>query len=68
MIEKLDFMSFNKLNSLMKLRIIVGLIFIFSTLSIILVFINFLITGILILITYILILTLTIKLFRIKKL
>ena len=68
MIEKLDFMSFNKLNSLMKLRIIVGLIFIFSTFSIILVFINFLITGILILITYILILTLTIKLLRIKKL
>jgi hypothetical protein len=59
---------FENFDSLMKLRIIVGLIFTFSTLSIILVFFNMLITGLLIIITYILILTLTIKLFIIKKL
>ena len=64
----LDLLSINKLDALKKLRIIIGLIFTFSTLSIILVFVNFLITAIFILITYILILILTIKLFTIKKL
>ena len=61
-------LKIDKLNTLNKLRLIVGLIFLFSTLSIILVFINFLLVAILILIAYLLILILTIKLFIIKKL
>ena len=65
--KKIDLLSINKLDALTKLRIIVGLIFTFSTLSIILVFVNFLITIILILLCYLLILILTIKLFRIKN-
>ena len=64
----IDFLGFNKYKTLTKLRIVVGLIFLFSTLSFILVFINFLITAILILLTYLLIFILTFKLFRIKKL
>lgn len=69
MIEKLDLLSLNKLDVLTKLRIIVGLIFTLATLSIILVFvIAFWITAILILFCYLLILVLTIKLFRIRKL
>jgi len=63
-----DLLPIDKLDALKKLRMIVGLIFAFSTLSIILVFVNFLIVAILILLTYLLILILTIKLFRIKKL
>ena len=69
MIEKLDLLSLNKFDVLTKLRIIVGLIFTLATLSIILVFvIVFWITAILILFCYLLILVLTIKLFRIRKL
>ncbi len=69
MIEKLDLLSLNKLDVLTKLRIIVGLIFTLATLSIIFVFvIAFWITAILILFCYLLILVLTIKLFRIRKL
>lgn len=69
MIEKLDLLSLNKFDVLTKLRIIVGLIFTLATLSIILVFvIAFWITAILILFCYLLILVLTIKLFRIRKL
>jgi hypothetical protein len=68
MLEKLNLLSINKLNALKKLRIIIGLIFTFSTLSIILVFVNIMITAILILISYLLLLILTIKLFMIKKL
>ena len=63
-----DFLPINNLNTLKKLRLVIGLIFIFSTLSFILVFINFLIVFILIIITYLMILMHTIKLFRIKKL
>ena len=63
-----EYLPLDNLNALNKLRIVVGLIFIFSTLSFILVFINFLIVFILIIFTYLLILILTIKLFKIKKL
>lgn len=63
-----DLKSIKEYDTLTKLRIVVGLIFLFSTLSIILVFINFLITLIFILLSYLLILILTIKIFRIKKL
>ena len=67
--KQLDLLSINKLDALIKLRIIVGLIFTLSTLSIILVFfVTFFIIAILILICYLLILVITIKLFRIKKL
>jgi len=67
--KKIDLLSINKLDTLMKLRLIVGLIFTLSTLSIILVFItDFWLPGILILFSYILLLVLTIKLFIIKKL
>ena len=64
----LDYLPIDNLDTLKKLRFIVGLIFTFSTLSIILVFVNFLMVAILILLTYLLILILTIKLFMIKKL
>ena len=63
-----DYLGLNKYSTLTKIRIVVGLIFLFSTLSFILVFIHFLITAILILLTYLMIFILTIKLFRIKKL
>jgi hypothetical protein len=69
MLEKLNLFYINRLNALTKLRIIVGIIFTLATLSIILVFvISFWITAIMILLSYLLILVLTIKLFRIKKL
>ena len=64
----LHLLQIDKLDTLKKLRLVVGLIFAFSTLSIILVFVNFLIVAILILLSYLLILILTIKLFRIRKL
>ena len=67
--KKIDLLSIDKLDALMKLRLIVGLIFILSTLSIVLVFItDSWIPIILILISYILVIVLTIKLFTIKKL
>ena len=67
--KKIDLLSIDKLDALMKLRLIVGLIFILSTLSIVLVFItDSWIPVILILISYILVIVLTIKLFTIKKL
>jgi hypothetical protein len=67
--KKIDLLSIKKLDALMKLRLIVGLIFTLSTLSIILVFItDFWLPGILILFSYILVIILTIKLFTIKKL
>ena len=67
--KKIDLFSIKKLDALMKLRLIVGLIFTLSTLSIILVFItDFWLPGILILFSYILVIILTIKLFTIKKL
>ena len=65
--KQLDLLSINKLDALIKLRIIVGLIFTLSTLSIVF-FVTFFIIAILILICYLLILVITIKLFRIKKL
>jgi hypothetical protein len=64
-----DLLTFSNYNSLNKLRIIVGVIFLLMTLSIILVlFTASWIPIILVLISYILILVLTIKLFLIKKL
>ena len=67
--KKIDLFSINKLDALMKLRLIVGLIFTLSTLSIILVFItDFWLPGILILFSYIMLCFLTIKLFIIRKL
>ena len=63
-----DYLPINTLNALQKLRLVVGLIFLFSTLSFILVFINFLIVFVLVIVTYLMILFLTVKLFRIKKL
>ena len=67
--KKIDLFSINKLDALMKLRLIVGLIFILSTLSIVLVFItDFWLPVILILFSYIMLCVLTIKLFIIKKL
>ena len=68
-IIKLDFLSIGKLDTLMKLRLLVGLIFTLSTLSIILVFItDFWLPGILILVSYIMLCVLTIKLFIIRML
>ena len=67
--KKIDLLSINKLDALMKLRLIVGLIFTLSTLSIVLVFItDFWLPVILILFSYIMLCVLTIKLFIIKKL
>jgi hypothetical protein len=69
MMNILDSLTINHWNALTKLRIIVGLIFIFSTTSIIIVFlVSFAITAVLILLSYLLIVILTIKVFRIKKL
>jgi len=64
----LNFLHINKLNTLNKLRLAIGLIFLFSTMSLILVFVNFLIVAVLILLTYLLILIVTVKLFMLKKL
>ncbi len=67
--KKIDLLSINKLDALTKLRLIVGLIFTLSTLSIILVFItDFWLPGILILVSYIMLCVLTIKLFIIRML
>ncbi len=64
-----DLMSIRKMDTLMKLRLIVGSIFALSTLSIILVFItDFWLPVILILFSYIMLCVLTIKLFIIRKL
>ncbi|MCK4366305.1 MAG: hypothetical protein KAW45_09650, partial [Thermoplasmatales archaeon] len=64
-----ELMSIRKMDTLMKLRLIVGSIFALSTLSIILVFItDFWLPGILILFSYIMLCVLTIKLFIIRKL
>ena len=67
--KSLEPMPLRKLDTLMKLRLIVGLIFALSTLSIILVFItDFVLSAVLILISYIMVFVLMIKLFTIKKL
>jgi hypothetical protein len=64
-----ELMSFRKMDTLMKLRLIVGSIFALSTLSIILVFItDFVISVVFILISYIMVFGLMIKLFTIKEL
>ena len=64
-----ELMSIRKMDTLMKLRLIVGSIFALSTLSIILVFItDFWLPVILILFCYIMLCVLTIKLFIIRKL
>ena len=64
-----ELMSFRKMDTLMKLRLIVGSIFALSTLSIILVFItNFVVSVVFILISYIMVFGLMIKLFTIKEL
>ena len=64
-----ELMSIGKLDTLMKLRLIVGSIFALSTLSIILVFItDFVVSVVFILISYIMVFGLMIKLFTIKKL
>ena len=64
-----ELMSIRKMDTLMKLRLIVGSIFALSTLSIILVFItDFWLPVILILFSYIMLCVLTIKLFIIRKL
>jgi len=61
--------SIIKMNTLMKLRLIVGLIFALSTLSILLVFISdFVISAVFIFMSYILVFGLMIKLFTIKEL
>jgi len=64
----LEIKAFSKLNTLIKLRLVVTSIFALSTLSIILVTTSFVATVLLILLSYILVLTLMIKLFIIKKL
>ena len=62
-------MSIRKMDTLMKLRLIVGSIFALSTLSIILVFItDFAVPVVFILISYIMVFGLVIKLFTIKEL
>jgi hypothetical protein len=64
-----ELMSIRKMDTLMKLRLIVGSIFALSTLSIILVFISdFWLPVILILFSYIMLCVLTIKLLIIRKL
>ncbi len=64
-----ELMSIIKMDTLMKLRLIVGSIFALSTLSIILVFItDFVVSVVFILISYIMVFGLMIKLFTIKKL
>ncbi len=64
-----ELMSIRKMDTLMKLRLIVGSIFALSTLSIILVFItDFVVSVVFILISYIMVFGLMIKLFTIKKL
>jgi hypothetical protein len=64
-----ELMSIIKMDTLMKLRLIVGSIFALSTLSIILVFItDFAVSVAFILISYIMVFGLVIKLFTIKKL
>jgi len=65
----LEIKSFSNLNTLMKLRLIVTVIFLLSTLSILLVFIaDFVIAVFLILISYLMVFVLMIKLLVIKKL
>ena len=64
-----ELMSIRKMDTLMKLRLVVGLIFALSTLSIILVFItDFVVSVVFILISYIMVFGLMIKLFTIKEL
>ncbi len=64
-----ELMSIRKMDTLMKLRLIVGSIFALSTLSIILVFItDFVVSVVFILISYIMVFGLVIKLFTIKEL
>ncbi len=64
-----ELMSIIKMDTLMKLRLIVGSIFALSTLSIILVFItDFAVPVVFILISYIMVFGLVIKLFTIKEL
>jgi len=68
-IKLLEINSFANLNTLMKLRLIVTVIFLLSTLSILLVFIaDFVIAVFLILISYLMVFVLMIKLLVIKKL
>ena len=65
----LEIKSFSNLNTLMKLRLIVTVIFLLSTLSILLIFANnWVISAILILISYLMVFVLMIKLLVIKKL
>ena len=65
----LEIKSFSNLNTLMKLRLIVTVIFLLSTLSILLIFANnWVIPAILILISYLMVFVLMIKLLTIKKL
>ena len=64
-----ELMSIRKMDTLMKLRLIVGSIFALITLSIILVFItDFVVSVVFILISYIMVFGLMIKLFTIKEL
>jgi hypothetical protein len=64
-----ELMSIRKMDTLMKLRLIVGSIFALSTLSMILVFItDFVVSVVFILISYIMVFGLMIKLFTIKEL
>jgi len=64
-----DLMPIRKMDTLMKLRLIVCLIFALSTLSIILVFIiDFVVSVVFILISYIMVFGLMINLFMIKEL
>ena len=64
-----ELMSIRKMDTIMKLRLIVGSIFALITLSIILVFItDFVVSAVLILISYIMVFGLMIKLFTIKEL
>ena len=68
-IKLLEINSFANLNTLMKLRLTVTVIFLLSTLSILLIFANnWVISAILILISYLMVFVLMIKLLVIKKL
>ena len=67
--KKLKFDIFSGLNTLTKFRLIVTLIFLLSTLAIILILVgDFVVSPVLFFISYILVLVLMVKLFLVKKL
>lgn len=61
--------GFQQFSTLMKLRVIITIIFLFLTVAFVLIFMNgYMISAVLIFISYVLLLILMIKLFRTKKL